>query len=78
MRTSPSVTDPLGQSDARNVPEEPVEIRELASEGGELSRRLAAESVTLLKNEKGLLPLSRDIAKVAIIGPHADSRSAMA
>ena len=35
-------------------------------------RRLAAESVTLLKNEKGLLPLSRDIAKIAIIGPHAD------
>ena len=28
--------------------------------------------MTLLKNEKGLLPLSRDIAKIAIIGPHAD------
>ena len=39
-------------------------------------RRLAAESVTLLKNEKGLLPLSRDIAKIAIIGPHADDVAA--
>jgi beta-xylosidase len=27
-------------------------------------------------NEKGLLPLSRDIAKVAIIGPHADDMAA--
>jgi beta-xylosidase len=29
--------------------------------------------VTLLKNEEGLLPLSRDIAKIAVIGAHADS-----
>jgi beta-xylosidase len=29
--------------------------------------------VTLLKNENGLLPLGRDIGKVAVIGPHADS-----
>jgi beta-glucosidase len=28
--------------------------------------------VTLLRNENGLLPLSRDVAKVAVIGPHAD------
>jgi beta-glucosidase-like glycosyl hydrolase len=44
----------------------------VASEGADLSRRLAAESVTLLKNEQGLLSLRRDIAKVAIIGQHAD------
>ena len=40
---------------------------------GALSQRLAAESVTLLKNEKGLLPLSRDLKNIAVIGPHADS-----
>ena len=62
----------LGLFDNPYVAEDPVEIRTVASEGAELSRRLAAESVTLLKNEKGLLPLSRDIAKIAIIGPHAD------
>ena len=62
----------LGLFDNPYVPEDPVEIRTVASEGADLSRRLAAESVTLLKNEKGLLPLSRDIAKIAIIGPHAD------
>jgi hypothetical protein len=35
-------------------------------------KRLATESVTLLKNEKNLLPLGRDIKRVAVIGPHAD------
>ena len=62
----------LGLFDDPYVREDPVEIRAVASEGDELSRRLAAESVTLLKNERDLLPLSRDIAKVAVIGPHAD------
>jgi beta-glucosidase-like glycosyl hydrolase len=62
----------LGLFDNPYVPEDPVQIRIAASEGADLSRRLAADSVTLLKNEKALLPLSRDIAKIAIIGPHAD------
>lgn len=63
----------LGLFDNPYVSESPAEIRTLAGEGNDLSRRLAAESVTLLKNEKGLLPLSRDLRKVAIVGPHADS-----
>ena len=63
----------LGLFDDPYVPEGPVEIRTLASEGNDLSQRLAAESVTLLKNEKGLLPLSRDIKTIAVIGPYADS-----
>jgi beta-xylosidase len=62
----------LGLFDNPYVSEDPFVIHTVASEGADLSRRLAAESVTLLKNEKGLLPLSRGIAKVAIIGPHAD------
>jgi beta-glucosidase len=32
--------------------------------------------VTLLKNEGNLLPLSRDIKKIAVIGPHADDVAA--
>ena len=63
----------LGLFDNPYVREDPIEIRKVASEGDDLSRRLAAESVTLLKNEKNLLPLGRDIKKVAAIGPHADS-----
>jgi beta-xylosidase len=62
----------LGLFESPYVPEDPVAIRQFASEGADLSRRLAAESVTLLKNENGLLPLGREIAKIAIIGPHAD------
>ena len=54
------------------ISEDAITIRTVASEGADLSRRLAADSVTLLKNENGVLPLRRDIAKIAIIGPHAD------
>jgi beta-glucosidase len=61
----------LGLFDNPYVAEDLVEIRAVAGEGDELSRRLADESVTLLKNEGGLLPLSRDVAKIAVIGPHA-------
>ena len=38
----------------------------------ELSLRSARESLVLLKND-GALPLSKDIKKLAVIGPHADS-----
>lgn len=38
-----------------------------------VARRLAQESVVLLKNEGGILPLGRGIRKVAVIGPLADS-----
>lgn len=37
----------------------------------ELSLRAALESMVLLKND-GILPLRRDIRKIALIGPHAD------
>jgi beta-xylosidase len=63
----------LGLFDNPYVAEDPIKLESLATEGKDLSQKLAAESVTLLKNEKGLLPLNRDIKKVAVIGPHADS-----
>ena len=63
----------LGLFDNPYVAEDPITLESLATEGKDLSERLAAESVTLLKNEKGVLPLSRDIKKIAVIGPHADS-----
>ena len=63
----------LGLFENPYVKEDPIVIRKVASEGDDLSRRLAAESVTLLKNERNLLPLGRDMKRVAVIGPHADS-----
>jgi beta-glucosidase len=63
----------LGLFENPYVKEDPVVIQKVATEGVDLSRRLAAESVTLLKNENNLLPLSRDVKKVAVIGPHADA-----
>lgn len=40
------------------------------------SRQMAAESMVLLKNDGGILPLNADgpFKKIAIIGPYADSR----
>ena len=36
-----------------------------------LSRRMAQESIVLLKND-GVLPLSRDLGTIAVVGPNAD------
>jgi len=38
-----------------------------------VAQQLAAESIVLLKNEGGVLPLSKAIGKIAVIGPLADS-----
>ena len=37
-----------------------------------IAKEMALEGVTLLKNENGLLPLSKDLKKIAVIGPNAD------
>src|SRR5262249_27388642 len=63
----------LGLFENPYVAEDPIVIRKVASEGDDLSRRLADESVTLLKNKKGHRPLGRDVKKIAVIGPHADT-----
>jgi beta-glucosidase len=42
-----------------------------------LAKETALESIVLLKNEKGLLPLKKDIGTVAVIGPNADEVSVL-
>ncbi|UCD58253.1 MAG: glycoside hydrolase family 3 C-terminal domain-containing protein, partial [Candidatus Hydrogenedentota bacterium] len=38
-----------------------------------LARQIAQESVVLLKNEEGSLPLRKELSSIAVIGPNADS-----
>ncbi|MFC2711097.1 beta-glucosidase BglX [Hoylesella oralis] len=40
-----------------------------------LAREAASNSMVLLKNERGILPLSKQIHSIALIGPLADNRS---
>ncbi|WP_432246170.1 beta-glucosidase (plasmid) [Arthrobacter sp. G.S.26] len=63
----------LGLFEQPFVEEDPARLGDLAQEGKELSKELAVQSVTLLKNEGGVLPFRRDVRRIAVIGPHSDS-----
>nr|AIA95669.1 Glyco_hydro_3_C [uncultured Bacteroides sp.] len=39
----------------------------------ELARECARNSIVLLKNNSNMLPLSKDIKRIAVIGPNADN-----
>ncbi len=47
------------------------EVRKTASV--EMARRVAQESLILLKNENHLLPIKKDVESIAVIGPNADN-----
>ncbi len=49
----------------------PYEVND-CPEHRELALRVARESLVLLKNDNGLLPLRKDLKAVAVIGPNAD------
>jgi beta-glucosidase len=59
---------------ASGIVDHPVQKSVVDVEGGfETSRRIAEQSIVLLKNENGILPLDREkLHSIAIIGPHAD------
>jgi len=42
-----------------------------------LALQAARESIVLLKNEGGLLPLPRDLRAIAVVGPNADALAAL-
>lgn len=46
---------------------------EVMAEHRNLARRVAQESIILLKNENQTLPLSRNLKSIAVIGPNADN-----
>jgi len=46
-----------------------------SAEHNRVALRAARESMVLLKNEKKILPLSKQIASIAVIGPNADDDS---
>tara|TARA_R110002096_G_scaffold436083_1_gene667045 strand:+ start:424 stop:3105 length:2682 start_codon:yes stop_codon:yes gene_type:complete len=43
----------------------------------DLSKKIARESMVLLKNENNTLPLSKNIKSIAVIGPNANSKQAL-
>ena len=48
-----------------------------SQEHRELAREVARQAIVLLKNEDSLLPLSRTLRSIAVIGPNADSVDAL-
>lgn len=63
----------LGLFEHPYVDEAKVEPTLNRQEGRELERKIAARSMVLLKNENGTLPLKKNLKKIAVIGPLADS-----
>jgi beta-glucosidase len=51
----------------------PVPVEPPRAEALEIAKRLATESIVLLKNDTHILPLSKSNGKIAVIGPLADS-----
>ncbi len=47
----------------------------LTPESVQLARKVAQESMILLKNENDLLPLKKEIKTIAVVGPLADSKA---
>src|SRR5665647_1396332 len=48
-----------------------------SKEHQELALKMAQESMTLLQNKNNILPLSKSVKKIAIIGPNADDKPMM-
>ena len=67
----------LGLFDRPYVDESKVEPTLNRSEGRELARKVAARSMVLLKNENHVLPLNKNVKKIAVIGALADRGSDM-
>jgi beta-glucosidase len=65
--------DPPSQVPYTQIPPEVVNCEKHRS----LAREMARESIVLLKNENGLLPLDKQIRSIAVVGPTAFSPRAL-
>ncbi len=66
--------DPLDKVPYSNIP---ISVLECARHQ-ELAKRMAQESIVLLKNRKRLLPLSKDkFKKIVVMGPNANNKDAL-
>ncbi|NLO82417.1 MAG: glycoside hydrolase family 3 protein [Clostridiales bacterium] len=54
----------------------PYEVND-CEEHRQLALEMARESMVLLKNEGGLLPLAKDLGTIAVIGPNADNKKVL-
>lgn len=65
----------LGMFDpAEDMPWAKLDSTALSSpEHSALARKAAREAIVLLKNEGNVLPISKDIKKIAVVGPNADN-----
>ena len=61
--------DPPAMVKYSKIPVEEIDSKEHR----ELSLRTAEESIVLLKNDNNILPLNKNVKKIAVIGPTADS-----
>ncbi|HTI91884.1 MAG TPA: glycoside hydrolase family 3 C-terminal domain-containing protein [Puia sp.] len=65
--------DPVGMVKFAQTPASALE----APEHGALALKMARQSIVLLKNENGTLPLKKTVKKIAVLGPNADNRIAV-
>jgi len=63
----------LGLFDRPYVDEKAVDKKVGTKEHLDLARKVAREAVVLLKNDDQLLPLSKSLKRIAVIGPNADN-----
>ncbi|TJY64341.1 beta-glucosidase [Sphingobacterium alkalisoli] len=63
----------LGLFDRPYVDEKAVDRQVGTTAHAVLARQVARESIVLLKNEEGMLPLSKSLKRIAVIGPNADN-----
>lgn len=62
----------LGLFENPYIAEELQEQRVNCKEHQDVAQKIAEQGICLLKNAKNLLPLSKDIRKIAVVGPGAD------